>query len=320
MLSDLAVFSEYAYEAKTEVLKQNVDLFNSASQGAMTLTFGNDNAGDYNDNAFWAATAGLIRRRNAYGTGTVAEKVLGMLTDTMVKVAAGTPPIRIDPSEMKWIQIDPQTRGAALGQQLAKQTMADYVNTAIMSVVTALLGQSTTNHFDGSAAAFDLTYYNSGQRLFGENASDIVLWLQHSKTMFDLWGTNLQNNTGMFQFGNVAIRTDPFGRTLLMSDAPALVNLAPIPDQYYTLGLTAGAVEVQENNDFTANEETRNGNENIVRTYQAEWSYNVGVKGFTWDKTNGGKSPTDAALGTSTNWDKIATSFKDLAGILIKSQ
>jgi hypothetical protein len=320
-LSDLAVFSEYVYMATTEVITQQTALFNENSNGTMLLRVA-ENAGDYSDRTFWGSTAGLVRRRNAYGTGSVAEKSLGMLVDTMVKIAAGTPPIRLDPSEMKWIQQDPATRGAALGQQLAKQTMADMVNTAVMIVTAALLGQSGTSVYDGSAVGdgkFTLAMYNEGQRLLGDTSDNVVAWLQHSHTIFDVYAANLTNAAHLFTFGNVAIRQDPFGRTIIMADLPALVNLTPTPDVYYTLGLVPGAVEIERNNDYVENTSTVNGTENITSTYQAEWSYNAGVKGFTWDKTNGGKSPTDSALGTSTNWDKIATSYKDLAGILIKS-
>jgi hypothetical protein len=66
--------------------------------------------------------------------------------------------------------------------------------------------------------------------------------------------------------------------------------------------------------------EITNGNENISRTWQAQWSFNLGLKGFAWDKTNGGKSPTTAALTTGTNWDKFATSNKDLPGVLVNTQ
>jgi hypothetical protein len=100
-----------------------------------------------------------------------------------------------------------------------------------------------------------------------------------------------------------------------MTDSPQLV-VAGSPTMYPVLGLVSGAVSVEQNGDFDANEETKNGDENIVRTYQAEWSYNIGVKGFAWDKTNGGKSPTDAALFTATNWDKYATDNKDVAGVV----
>lgn len=86
---------------------------------------------------------------------------------------------------------------------------------------------------------------------------------------------------------------------------------------YSTLGLTSGGLIVGKNNDFDANEEVKNGQENIVRTYQAEWTYNVGIQGFAWDKASGGHSPTDSALLTSTNWKRNVSSHKDLAGVVV---
>jgi hypothetical protein len=86
----------------------------------------------------------------------------------------------------------------------------------------------------------------------------------------------------------------------------------------WALGLAADAIRVDQNNDYDANEQAINGDENIKRTFQAEWSFNLGIKGFAWDKTNGSKSPNDAALATATNWDKYSTSNKDIAGVMVK--
>ena len=61
------------------------------------------------------------------------------------------------------------------------------------------------------------------------------------------------------------------------------------------------------------------GKENIQRTYQAEWSYNLGLLGYSWNTAAGGSSPSDTALGTPSNWTKVATSNKDTAGVLLKS-
>ena len=116
----------------------------------------------------------------------------------------------------------------------------------------------------------------------------------------------------------MAVTTDHVGRPLIVTDSTALIDTTPNPDVYYCLGLVPGAVIVEQNNDFFANEETSNGDENILRTWQAEWTYNLGIKGYAWDKTNGGKSPNDSALGTSTNWDKYASSDKDGPGVILK--
>lgn len=322
-LSDLAVYSEYAYSAFSETLRQQVDLFNAATGGAIMLQSA-AHQGDFSDVAFFAkVTGGLVRRRNAYGSGTVAEKVLKHLVDTSVKVAAGTPPVRLDPGQFRWIQQNPEVAGAAMGQQLAVDTMADMLNVGLGSVYSAL-SQVSDVVYDATAntdAADKLPTWNNlnnGQAKFGDQSSQIAAWIMHSTPMHKLYGSNLTNSERLFTYGTVNVVRDPFGKLLVMTDSPNLFA-AGTPNVYHILGLVPGAVMIGQNNDFDANEETKNGDENIIRTYQAEWSYNIGVKGFAWDKANGGKSPTDAALFTSTNWDKYATSHKDLAGVVVKT-
>ncbi len=322
-LSDLAVYSEYAYSAFSETLRQQVDLFNAATGGAIMLQSA-AHQGDFSDVAFFAkVTGGLVRRRNAYGSGTVAEKVLKHLVDTSVKVAAGTPPVRLDPGQFRWIQQNPEVAGAAMGQQLAVDTMADMLNVGLGSVYSAL-SQVSDVVYDATAntnAADKLPTWNNlnnGQAKFGDQSSQIAAWIMHSTPMHKLYGSNLTNGERLFTYGTVNVVRDPFGKLLVMTDSPNLFA-AGTPNVYHILGLVPGGVLIGQNNDFDANEETKNGDENIIRTYQAEWSYNIGVKGFAWDKANGGKSPTDAALFTSTNWDKYATSHKDLAGVVVKT-
>lgn len=317
-LSDLAVFSEYAYSTMTEMQAQQIGLFNAATRGGLVLQSGN-HQGDYSDEAMWAKISGLVRRRNAYGSGAVAEKVLEHLTETSVKVAAGTPPVRIDPGMMKWIQRSPEEAGVVVGRQMAEDSIADMLNTAVMCY-TAAVGQVSSVVYDHSATGtMSLIALNKGAAKFGDRAGAIVAWVMHSKSAFDIYGEALTNANRLFVFGSVRVIEDGFGRPLVVTDSPNLIT-AGTPDTYAALGLTPGAVLVSQNGDFTDNVETKNGDENIIRTYQAEWSYNVGVQGFAWDKTNGGKSPTNAALGTATNWDRYATSDKDLAGVLVKAQ
>jgi len=321
-LSDLAVYSEYAYSSMTEVLRQKIDLFNAATGGAIQLRAA-AHQGDYSDVAFFAKISGLVRRRNAYGSGNVSEKNMKHLVDTMVKVAAGTPPVRLDPGQFKWIQQNPEVAGAALGQQLALDTMADMLNVGLGATYAALSAQAS-NVYDatGNTSPEDTLSFsnlNNGQAKFGDQSSTIGAWVMHSKPMFDLYGKNLTNASQLFNYGNVNVIRDPFGKLLVMTDSQNLV-ITGSPNNYAVLGLVPGAVIIDQNNDYTANEEAKNGDENIIRTFQAEWSYNVGVRGFAWDKTNGGKSPNDAALLTSTNWDKYATSHKDLAGVVVKTK
>lgn len=321
-LSDLAVYSEYAYSSFSEVLQQQVNLFNQASGGTIQLSAA-AHQGDFSDVAFFAKIAGgTVRRRNAYGTGTVSEKTLAHLVDTMVKVAAGTPPIRIDPGQFRWIQQNPEVAGVALGQQLAVDTLADMLNTGLGATVAALSGVAAvvTDVTAATAPADKMSFINQSTAAakFGDASNRVQAWVMHSKPMHDLYANALTNAERLFVYGTVNVLRDPFGRLLIMSDSPNLV-VTGSPNVYNTLGLVPGALMLDQNNDFDANEETKNGGENIIRTYQAEWSYELGIMGFAWDKANGGKSPNDAAILTGTNWDRYATSEKDLAGVLLKS-
>lgn len=315
-LSDLAVYSEYAYSAMTEVITQQIQLFNAASRGALVLA-PSSYQGDYSDLAFFAKISGLVRRRNAYGSGAVSEKNLEHIVDTMVKVAAGTPPVRLDPSQFAWIQQNPQIAGAALGQQLAGDMLADMVNTALAIAAIKLASVSDVYH-DGTAGVIDHSKLLAGAAKFGDAANRIAMWAIHSKPMFDLYGGGITNGQNLFKFETVNITADAFGRLFLVTDSPGLTYTSS-GTKYRTLGLVPGAVVVGQNNDFHDNFEEKNGDENIIRTYQAEWSYQLGLKGFAWDKTNGGKSPNDAALQTATNWDQYATDKKDLAGVVVSS-
>lgn len=324
-LSDLTVYSEYVYDSMTEILRQQIELFNAASGGAIVL--GADSVqGDFSDKVFWAKISGLVRRRNAYGTGAVSEKVMTDLVDTMVKVASGTPPVRLDPGQFNWIKKNPEEAGAMMGQQLALDNLADMLNTALGAGYAALgqIAAVNTSIMTATAPADLLSFgaLNTAQAKFGDAAGSIVAWVMHSKPLFDLYGKSLTNSERLFVYGNVNVSRDPFGKLLIATDSPqlAFTDTVPEPDVpgYAILGLVPGALMITQNPDFYANEDTSNGDENITKTYQAEWSWNLGIKGFAWDKGNGGKSPANAALFLATNWDRIATSDKDLAGVVLK--
>lgn len=317
-LSDLAVFSEYTYSGMTEVLSQQVALFNQASNGGIVLRV-NPIQGDFSDLAYWGLIDGLVRRRNAYGAGAVTPKNLKHLVDTMVKVAAGTPPVNMPPGQFEWIKRNPEEGGAVYGQQLAQATLADMLNTGLMAYVAALTGEADV-YEDVSANPTSFNTLLRGAAKFGDRSNDLRSWVMHSKSLFDIFGVALANTEGLFSFGNVNVRQDGFGRAFVVSDSPSLINVTPDPDAHYIAGLTAGAIVIETNDDFTQNVETKNGDENIQRSIQSEWSYNLGIKGYSWDKTSGGKSPNDAALATAANWDRVSTSHKDTAGVLLLAQ
>lgn len=317
-LSDMKVFDSFVISTMTEVVAQNVNAFNAASGGAITLQM-KANIGDYSKESHWAAISGLVRRRNVAGSGSVSAVDIAQLQHNSVKVAAGTPPLRWLPAQLAWMQKNQEEAGVVIGEQLAKGKLQDMLNTAIKAAVAAMTNVGATVTYDGTAATLTHTALNNGAYLFGDRNQDLKVWVIHSKAMRDLVNTGLTGSNSLFTFGDVNIVGDAFGRKFIITDSTDLIQDVTT-DKYYTLGLVSGGAMVEDNEDFYSNLEVANGDENIIATYQAEWSYNLGLKGYAWDTGNGGRSPSNTAIGTGTNWDKYATSVKDTAGILVKSQ
>lgn len=318
-LSDLAVFNEELYSTTTEILEQQVELFNAASRGALVLS-ARPFRGDFSETAMFAKVSGLVRRRNPYGSGAVPLKSLEHILDVMVKIAAGTPPLDVSPAQFRWIQQEPSVAAAVYAKQLAQDTLADMLNVSIGSLRAAIVNEGADVVHDISADTDNKLSHiamNDTVRLFGDAGNSILAWLMHSSPLYDLYGNALTNNESLFSYGTVNIASDPFGRVFVISDCPAFITGSGADSKYHTLGLTAGAAVINMNDDMDTNTDTRNGDENIQRTMQSEWSYNLGLKGYSWDKTNGGKAPTDAALMTGTNWDRYVTDIKSTAGVAV---
>lgn len=311
---DLQVFNQQTYTVMTETTDQDVKKFNEASGGAIVL-FNKPFSGDFDIKTAFQSIAGLVRRRNAHGSGTVQAVQLKEMLDVAVKVAAGTAPTEWQAQQYNWTLRNPELAAITLGEQLAKARLADMLNTGIAAGVAAISGNAAMIH-DASSAPPSFNVLNSGSAKMGDRSSSLKAWVLHSTTMHNLYGNALTNANQLFTYDGVNVLRDPMGRLFVVTDAPALFA----SNVYHTLGLVENAIAVNDNNDFNAVLENKTGDENIKSVYQAEWSFGVAVKGYAWDMAVGGKSPTDAAIGTPTNWKKNATSNKDTAGVLIKTQ
>lgn len=316
-LANFKIFNTSVRLTAVEVLAYQIGLFNTATRGALVLKQAGNQLGDYADFSSWQMVSGMVRRRDAYGTGAVTPKELAQILETAVRVDAGTPPVQLDKHWLDRINASPAEAGAVVGKMVAEQRLADYVNTSLAALAAALGAQASLTHTPG--AVMSLAALNTGASKFGDRADQLACWVMPSKSLFDMYGAAIANSAGLFTFGTINVKADPFGRPIIITDSLSLY-LDDTTDLYYTLGLVPGACTISENDDYMDNLDTTNGDESIRSTWQAQWSFQMALKGHTWDKTNGGKSPTTAALTTATNWDKTATSVRDLPGVIIKAQ
>lgn len=320
MAFDLVVFNKQVYTGLTETVDQQLDAFNAASNNAIMLAPSNSNMGDFALEASFKAISGLVRRRNAAASTAVTATNLQQLKKASVKVAAGTPPITFEPTQYRWILESPERAAVVIADQLARAMLQDQLNVAITGLVAAITAQTAVTHTVTTTAT--IASLTAAAAKFGDRSNSIAAWIVHSKVMNDVWQNALANSNQLFRWGDVTVREDQFGRRFIMTDSPALIKAKSgdeTADTYISLGLVQQAALVEPNNDFDATMVDTTGKENIQRTYQAEWSYNLGLYGYSWNTTAGGASPTDTALGTGTNWTKIASSIKDTAGVALKS-
>jgi hypothetical protein len=312
----MQVFNEYIMPATIETLGQMVDKFNAASAGSITLTTSGFD-GDFLQESFFAAIHTAQRRVDRYAAqSSAAATDLTQLRNSSVKVGGGFGPIRYEPSQLTWLN-KPTTEGIEVASRnFAEAMLRDQLNTAIAALRAAIVNQGAATTVDitaGTNAVITYNTLNDSHALFGDRSGDLVAQVMTGSMYHKLIGQNLINARQLFLAQGVTI-VDILNKAVIVTDAPSLVA-AGSPGTDTVLSLATGAATVFDGGDVISNIETNNGQQRIETTMQVDYSFGLGLKGYSWDETNGGKSPTDAELATGTNWDKTATDIKHTAGV-----
>lgn len=312
-LSDMKVFNATVQSATIETLAQMVDKFNAASRGAIQLT-PQGFEGDYRYENFWASIHAAQRRVDRYGTNTSASATaLSQLQAIGVKVAGGFGPISWEPGQLAWVQKSPAEAVEVISRNLAEAIMKDQLNTAIAALVAAIEAQATALH-DTNTGPISHVDLNLMHAKFGDSSSLIVADVMDGAQYHSLVGQNLANSANLFESNGVLV-VELLGKRVVVTDAPALRESGTGADSK-VLGLVAGAATVYDGSSLITNIETSNGSQRIATTFQADYDFGLALKGYAWDVSTGGKSPTDAELATGGNWDKVATDIKHTAGVI----
>lgn len=313
-LSQMEVFNKFIMPATMDTLAQMVEKFNAASGGAIRLTT-DGFTGDFLQQSFFASIESAHRRVDRYATnGAVTPTDLTELKNTSVKVAGGIGPVRYEPSQMTWLQ-RPTAQGIEVASRsFANIMMQDQLNTVILSLIAAIGNQVDAINDVSSSVGLSYSAINGAHAKFGDHSGGIVANIMSGMAYHKLIERNLTNSEKLFQANNVQV-VDILGKIAVVTDAPALYEVGS-KNLIKVLSLVDSAAVVSGSGDIVSNIETTNGNNRIETTLQVDYSFGVGLKGYAWDEANGGKSPTDAELGTGANWDATASSIKHTAGVL----
>jgi len=313
-LSDMKVFNEYLKRATIETLAQDVAKFNAASAGSIQLTTQSID-GDFLQESFWAGIHSAQRRVDRYATNNAQSATpLSQKQYDSVKIAGGFGPILWEPGQLSWVQKSPEEALEVISRNLSEAIMSDQLNTAIAALVAAIANQAGATNDVSATAGVTYSAINNAHAKFGDASARIVAQVMTGAMYHKLIGQNLANAERLFSFSGVTI-VDILGKAVIVTDAPSLFA-AGTPDKVKVLSLVNGAAVVSDGSDLITNIQTTNGKERIETTMQADYTFALGLKGYTWDTANGGKSPTNAELATGSNWDLVANSVKATAGVI----
>lgn len=313
-LSQMQVFNKYIMPATIETLAQMIDKFNAASRGSIVLTTGGF-TGDFMQESFFQSVHSAQRRVDRYAAQASASATdLTQIKRSTVKIAGGFGPIRYEPSQMTWLE-KPTTEGVEVASRnFAEALLRDQLNSAIAALRAAIANQASAKNDVSGSAGISYAALNNAHAKFGDASGRIVANVMTGEVYHKLIGLNLSNAQQLFRQGDVTV-VDMLGKAVIVTDAPALY-VAGSPNKQHVLGLVPGAATVSDGGDIVTNIDTTNGQTRIETTLQMDYAFGLSLKGYTWDETNGGKSPTDAEIATGTNWDKVATDIKDTAGVV----
>jgi len=313
-LSNMKVYNDEIVGLSLELLAQNINIFNAASGGAIVLD-SSSWRGDYTKESFFQTLAGAQRRVDRYAAnGAQSSTALAQGEMVGVKVAGGFGPVLFEPSQLSWLQRNPEQAIPVIAEGFANALLADQVNTAVGAAVAAIGNVANLVNDVSASAGLTMNVINGSHAKFGDMSGMLITDVMTGAAYHKLIDKALTNSTQLFQAGNVTIM-EILGKRIVVSDIPALY-VAGTPNKTKVLSLTAGGIIVDNASDVIANLDTSNGKNRIETTWQADYTFGLKLKGFSWDVANGGASPTDSELFTGTNWDKAVSSDKHCAGTL----
>lgn len=312
--SDMSVFNEFFMPAIFETLDQMVVGFNEASNGAIQLATGST-VGDFILSSFYDADNTSGRRVDRYAANAaVAGTNLSQSELVAVKIAGAYGPKFFEPAQMTWLRKPTAEAIDLISRQMSEHIFKDQLNTAIRSLVAAIENQGATTTVDVSGGSvIDQSVLNNSHALFGDMSQSLVCQIMNGAQYHKLISQNLVNAVNLYTAGNVRV-IDILGKKVVVTDSPALIDT--VNGTYKVLSLAEGAAKITDPRDPVVNIDTTNGKVRIVSSVQMDYDFTLGLKGYSWDVTNGDKSPIDADLATGTNWDLAVASIKNSAGVI----
>lgn len=304
--SDLIIYNDEAQTAYLERIQDNLDVFNSSSNGAIVL----DNEliqGDFRKRAFYKLGGGL-EHRDVNSEGKVTAKKIGAGEAVGVKAPWKYGPYQTTEEAFKRRGRPVEEFSQIIGADVADATIEGFIEYAT-GALKAAIGSNASMVVSANIETDGKKTLTRGMRKFGDKFGRIALWVMHSSAYFDIVDEAITNKiyeeAGVVIYGGLP---GTLGKPVLVTDK------APVDAIF---GLLPNAVVITESQAPGFRSYNVNDEENLAIGYRAEGTVNIDVLGYSWKETTGGTNPTLAAVGSAANWVKHSDSNKVTAGVMI---
>ena len=307
----LKIDNQIVHTVATETIMQNVEMFQSGTNGAISLST-EMISGDMLETSMLSEIASLIARRDISSDAAATVKTVASRDENTIKIYWGTGAVEFKAVDAKRYGADAGAFSAAIGEQIGKGIVTYAVNAGITAVRACIETQAGLVTGNGTAAITH-SLLNSSLKPFGDARDSIVCFVMNGAVYTDLVGAALATGGADVAYGAIySGSTGTLNKPVFATDSAGLDMTAGTA----VLGLTAEAVRIIESEAREFMSEMVSGGENIKYRIQAEGSYALNVKGYSWKKASG-VNPTLATLGTAANWEVKATDLKSTAGIIL---
>lgn len=336
-MKDLDLFLSSFHTAMIEQLWYNINLFNGAVNGAIVLSTRRQRrmAGGVEQWDFFRRPTGLVTQRDPVGNRQLDLKAIVNGMANAIRIAWTTEAFDFSKNVWNWIGRDASLAGVVFGRAMADEILQAYLLRAF-TIIKATVGSNDSTLIDvtqeptSATNTVNLTNMLYTADAFGDASSLLRAWIMPSAAKTELLVDNVKNSTQLFTIGTVNISRDVEGRTFITSDDPSLRDYVTVGGgsamAYWCFGLVANAIVIEDLDDWDEIYDAKGGYENILRTYNANWSSRIAVLGYKFDETQltdsndeNGKfaSASLAALNAPENWSMIVQSHKHAAGVAL---
>jgi hypothetical protein len=325
--TDFVIYNDEFYSQFNETLTQYSNAFNQGSQNGIVLVTENTK-GNAKKEAFFQSISSLVTRRNI---ASVSPQTPTKLTsdDRNHPKLSRKYYIENTLDSLRRIGVGEGEFSLAVGEQVAKAVMVDYLDIALGATVAALASETSggpagvgsfVDKSSSGANTLRISYLIEALAALGDANQQVVAWVMHSQPFFDLMGEQATNITDRLAGATIYEGTvGTLGKPVVVTDSASLIKSQGVSasvNSYYTIGLTAGGVMIEQDGQPRQVGRVNTGKENLTFEIQGEYDFTLGVKGF--DYTDSTVNPADASITNSSNWNLVMQSVKNGAGVLLE--